>query len=707
MREQRWKGWACLIAALAGGCAVQPSDSALQKSFTDTSAEPHFQVTSSPAHPSSGLGIGLAGGGTRAAATSIGILAGLQEVGVLQRADVLSTVSGAGYGTYWWYSRFLDLDGYSGVAAAHADCLPQRYANIAPTGTPNACHASTAPQLAPICVPSVTNFDSQCAATDAFRYQNYLRGFQDILGDSDFSYRTIYGDNADALRNGGRLLAHSAIAMVPNFIANILFDWQLNVSPSRIAYRNGINSTFGAPPESCAAKPEGCATKRDRQRPEKRTFEDLAGARMSGAPEWIINAHAGNGRSGLDPSRLQHVEVAAFEFTPKGFGSSVYRFHPPSALEQDFEVVDAVAASAAFFTAQQKEVDVPARNLISLGMLWSTVNWGISINNPNHPTNLTKVVHRLLPLPLYYAHKFEASNDSAFINLADGGLTDNSGAYALLKRKLALWILSDHSYDRSGRMSTVCTLDSNIQRLGFRVLIPGLSKLGKVCNEEGGWGYDVFNWRHPILLGCITSLTGDCETANARFILIKPALNFRLAETLDPLSEEFRPSENWRAVVTACRDGLEEPNCGDAVRTYGCSNYSFGGMAPTADSKWRFDAPMPCEVMGFLLINGFGRGATTKDSCPGFPQNSSVVMTANSSFSLYGAYRELGRWYARQVRYFISSGKLDKARFDDVMKWQGSAAMIPKEVDMKRAGFVVSPKAGAADDCGFLAGSTQ
>ena len=87
------------------------------------------------------VGLALAGGGTKAANFSIGVLQGLTETGVMERVDVISTVSGGGYGALWYFSRLLNPEGNpqtasvplsSGFLASKffQDCLPIKYLSL-------------------------------------------------------------------------------------------------------------------------------------------------------------------------------------------------------------------------------------------------------------------------------------------------------------------------------------------------------------------------------------------------------------------------------------------------------------------------------------------------------------------------------------------------------------------------------------------------
>lgn len=51
-------------------------------------------------------GLALSGGGLRSAAFSIGAMKGLFDLGLMDDIDVVSSVSGGGYASYWLYSRY-------------------------------------------------------------------------------------------------------------------------------------------------------------------------------------------------------------------------------------------------------------------------------------------------------------------------------------------------------------------------------------------------------------------------------------------------------------------------------------------------------------------------------------------------------------------------------------------------------------------------
>src|SRR5688572_5760527 len=51
-------------------------------------------------------GLALSGGGVRSAAFSIGAMKALYDLKILDKVDVISSVSGGSYASYWLYSRY-------------------------------------------------------------------------------------------------------------------------------------------------------------------------------------------------------------------------------------------------------------------------------------------------------------------------------------------------------------------------------------------------------------------------------------------------------------------------------------------------------------------------------------------------------------------------------------------------------------------------
>lgn len=52
------------------------------------------------------LGLALSGGGVRSASFSIGVMKALYDAGIMDDVDVISSVSGGGYASYWLYTKY-------------------------------------------------------------------------------------------------------------------------------------------------------------------------------------------------------------------------------------------------------------------------------------------------------------------------------------------------------------------------------------------------------------------------------------------------------------------------------------------------------------------------------------------------------------------------------------------------------------------------
>ena len=212
-----WWKWLVLSCLLMAGCSTPPP--APELDFSSKTLDHEFGSERRPAAGHSPyLGLALAGGGTKAAGFSIGVLKGLVESGQMERLDIISSVSGGSYAAYWFYARlvfddptFEQKQPTSRVFQQDLflDCLPWRYMETLGVSWP-----STEPWLAgqPIpCPPhNKTNllkiagddkfendeqrestqhqYDLRLAALnrpelgkDPYRTQNALRGYQDIF----------------------------------------------------------------------------------------------------------------------------------------------------------------------------------------------------------------------------------------------------------------------------------------------------------------------------------------------------------------------------------------------------------------------------------------------------------------------------------------------------------------------------------------------
>ncbi|EFX59918.1 hypothetical protein DAPPUDRAFT_346417, partial [Daphnia pulex] len=116
-------------------------------------------------------GLALAGGGTKAASYSMGILSTLasDEKNALAEMTAISSVSGGGYAALFLYSKLMlgTNDPSLKPADYFKDCIPSAYQGLLPD---EAAHLPDQP----LC-------DTQTRQRDEFRFQQFVRCRQDVL----------------------------------------------------------------------------------------------------------------------------------------------------------------------------------------------------------------------------------------------------------------------------------------------------------------------------------------------------------------------------------------------------------------------------------------------------------------------------------------------------------------------------------------------
>ncbi len=234
---------------------------------------------STPERPQ--LGVALEGGGSKSAPFALGVLAGLQRAGLLERVDVVASVSGGSYAAHYYFSRLMDSwearqAGALGAAGSpddwFVDCVPKVYEH----------HFSETQKSSLRICPKVENDDGRsadgspaCAATrsatsegtssggDTMRqsgvddawlphYQSFMEQvvhYPDLIYPVG-SWRRASGiiDNAGAAVNVLGLFALHLVTVPAHHLAHTVFSWPENFAPSREAYRAGIERAYGHTP---------------------------------------------------------------------------------------------------------------------------------------------------------------------------------------------------------------------------------------------------------------------------------------------------------------------------------------------------------------------------------------------------------------------------------------------------------------------------
>ncbi|MEW6674073.1 MAG: hypothetical protein AB1427_20460, partial [Thermodesulfobacteriota bacterium] len=576
--------------------------------------------------------------------------------------DVISTVSGGGYSAFYLYSKMILREKLPAGSRPpsdkelFADCIPDVYKDVLPNGIQGLCRDT---------------------GSEKYVFQQYAKCRQDIL-ENDCDQQLSFGDLDEYGRttlNTVTLGAATSIMVPLNFIARTIFDWPVNISPTRGAYLEGIGTAYGLYPLVNVGDKQfpdiakicdpgnflNCDQEEGNARMDRGKyaigFEELkqfTSINRKNVPTWIINATASRSRSIFGWATKGQRDFSKFTLQISPFAARSGFYHDVPDYSKDMDVLQAVTTAAAFFDSNETAIDQPWRMMFAGFQHLAVLDWGLDIPNPN-VNGAWRMLHSILPVGLYYLDGgirqlsgVPDNQNSGYIRLMDGGNNDNLGAYSLYEAGVHDIFISDHSQDSKGEMSDMCLLRNEvfIRSDGKKkLLIPGLEYFDKQCGtfsddsscedenkvKEASCNklaahlkgaaskgeYPIHAWKYNVLLGCITSSANpsdQCEgDLDARIFLLKPAINLK----------KFQD------------DYLE----GDRVKDEACKSSSSG----------------TCEVAAFIAKRTKERGGIGK-----FPQDSTVGVTFASTATIYGAYRELARWHMSQALKLIKNESFNK-----------------------------------------------
>jgi hypothetical protein len=543
---------------------------------------------------------------------------------------------------------------------------------------------------------------SSAASSDLLALQQSLRLRREAFNVVDFG---------PAALGVSFLAVQHALTAVPHLFTNALFDWPSNYSPSREAYRAGIERAYGYSgrdwheamrrenPEFGTPAPNDrwIGTRFERQWRMKDLEQKYVAAHARcrnlrapcGFPLWVLSTASSAGRSHdfwIKP-QPRDFQRFSFELGPRGHGSGLLGFfdEPP-----DMTLRDAVGASAAFLDDQQRLIaeKTAIRALASSLVFFANANWGTNIANFN-TSDAKRLGGSVTPFPGYWLPYFQGVR-AGHIHLADGGNVDNLGVVALLRRGVRNIVVSASTDDLHGEFPSLCKLKNELElqvsrnaqgemdsRSVYDVRAPALGDLGRVCNRQIGrqevevygrdavrrlvcerlgqehceakldkvlggehevTGYNWWRWPIPVIEGCVVRRrdpasaatdTEACAEARAagreltRLYLIKPAVSH-------PDAHADQMAGN---VIGRCAWGNDGRIRGESQPT--------GNTPPGMD--------LPCAALAYM--SGLPAYQQTCDERhQTFPQDDFIGMTIHSGYTLYGAYYDLGRHRAAQVR---------------------------------------------------------
>lgn len=641
------------------------------------------------------LAVTLEGGGSKSAPFALGALAGLHESGLLNEVDVISSVSGGGYAAYFYFSRLIDAAnarGGAGGAAVEAARDPDKwFSDCVPSAYRRRFVEPDAATIYRFCSGDDATSDAIAPFASRYPYQAHIRFYQDVvhwkggLEEIDASFADRFWTYA----NVGVLFMQSLVTAPAHFIFSSLLAGADNSSPSRLAYRVGIERAYGHSRGSWGGVTAGNAEPTGGAYAElgyvrSYTMQSLApivGADPCAAesircraPLWIANAASSSGRDLANWLTVPATDAlrANFEMSPYGQGSGLYGFrNVPVAMT----LRDVVGTSAAFFDRDQREVSDGWRR-IAAGTAISAFNleWGTDIPNYN-ATERARALARVTPVPFYHVAS-ERQRASPMIHLADGGNTDNLGVLAALRRGAYNIIVVASTGDGTGNMESLCRAKNHLELDGaYEVSMPQLVDIDLVCNRQIGeremivWGtktvealvcvrrkspdctprsdgtlqwnpgtggptgYDMWDWPIPVLVGSVRRSAYNNEDGRkiANLYLVKPALH------LDS------------AVVQVVKSGTDEnpTRLCDLGREWVIDACTAAEKRNVVENKASGSVAMPCTALAFTIAKSCL--APPHDRHGAFPQHDVTFTTLNSNYTLFGAYYDLARHIVAQI----------------------------------------------------------
>lgn len=594
-----------VVLALLAGCAtVNPGSDPEPELQPVRLFDPEHTFAAERAHlppdQQPRIGLALSGGGTKAAVFSHGVLHGLNDVGILDHIDVISTTSGGGYAAYWLMSKRMEaledpvLFGPTGYRAIFDDCFPAWYGH--PTKPAQKEMRDKAVAKAEDAGKEVCRQDAHYSArtsTDPYRWQAHLLRWPDVFKVGYTPVMAWASDNVPLYTGLNGLLAtffegvFSPLIRRESYVVSayeygIERAWGLNPKPRTPPVRDALrewkytNATWGEddPWTRHMLHVHPDSMRWDRLRSAYRRVP--AGERP--LPLWVLNTTQGQKAPPPGGRLPQPDPLNLFEMTPFGYGSPRWRYvdGPPDQLGT---LARGVRASAAFADPQGIGNPTLAERLNRTSETFTAAKWGVPFIHPK-------------------AH-------GRTLHLSDGGGADNLALVSAVRRGLSDVIVADTAQDSRGNMEDLCWSRAILQRESFKVDFPALHGLEQVCADmfagtlpKDGRIYDVDAWLNPVIHGTLTWPDGKQVT---RVWLIKAAWNEQDAKA-----------------------AFDKGECGFQPGEFNCLLAMFWGTR-------------------------YSPGADANVVVP-FPQHGTAAHTLNGSPTLFLAYRELGRMAASHLQ---------------------------------------------------------
>lgn len=537
------------------------------------------------------VGLALSGGGTRSASYSIGVLNALSEMGAMEKIDVISSVSGGSYASYWYFTqnsyfnrRPSDPSGPTRITAFRDSetgewlepplprlVIDPKYLRLKDENCQQQEQHDQGTEACDICDSfqesdlfqtaqdnllggTVSRAQTSISKPYNYRFQHTLEQSSNIM---NYSKSTMF---KRALGNSLQYTANIAsfLVMMPiHWVVNGVFDGEANLNPYRQYYQNGLERTYGFAPldydlNTFANDQAYLGFKHTKAYGasfgEMRKYLEVQRTNGRKLPYFIVNSTASRGRiigrydenkkdaNGEEQGKL--MANAIFEFTPWQCGSGLFGYHDIDSFPGGISLPKAVSISGAAIDGQTETVDIGGRgdgervDLLSTFLDFLNADLGYHVRNPStHP--LVWYFSRFIPFPIKYVTDGTTGGRTSGIHLSDGGHAENLAVYSLVRRGVKKIIVVDAESDPKSTFNSAKRLAHALEKeMGLKL----------VFGEQAG-GIDVYDT--PIGRAVIKGrITGNLNNQDVDIELryVKLSLDRSLLQPLDNSHNKYPTS---------------------------------------------------------------------------------------------------------------------------------------------------------------------
>lgn len=383
------------------------------------------------------FGLALSGGGVRSASYCIGVMKGLNETGILDTIDVISSVSGGSYASYWFYMQHYYMDTIKGFTTG----------DIFRTTADIFCIKDKV-------IENNKKKDNSLLNVDDYKFQYKLEKTSKTteLFSSKWYHKYLLFPPIDYFL---KPIVSQLISIPFHFVFNGLFDAEADwATPYKKYYNNGIQRTYGLVPLDGELKkyanekgPFGLPIWS-----EKITLEDMQmflyernrDTSLVKLPFFIINTTSdySNYRAFCNDNKSMIDRI--YEFTPISFGSNRFGYVKRPSLLSKFDFNDLIVTSGSAADGQSDK----ASKIVKILMNIFNFDIGIYYKNYGYYDNSNAIAmwaHKFIPFPLYFLD--DIYKPLRTIKLSDGGHSENIGLMSLIRRGVKNIIVVDAEYD--------------------------------------------------------------------------------------------------------------------------------------------------------------------------------------------------------------------------------------------------------------------